>query len=76
MTMLWIICLWAVFAPLSYLVTRRCNRVLFSTWTQNDRLYALSFSVFLGPLMLLVMGIMVLAHKLGTSKWGNREARW
>ena len=76
MTTLWIACLWAVFAPLSYLVTRRCNRALFGGWTQNDRLYALASSVFLGPLMLLATGIMVLVDKLGKSKWGNREARW
>lgn len=76
MTTLWIACLWAAFAPVSYLVTRRCSRTLFGGWTQNDRLYALAFSVFLGPLMLLSTGIMVLVDKLGKSKWGNREARW
>jgi len=76
MTTVWIVCLWVVFAPLSYLVTRRFHRTLFSTWTQNDRLYALTFSLLLGPLMLLSTGIMVIIERLGKSKWGNREARW
>ena len=69
-------CIWAVCAPVGYIVTRWSNRTMGSRWTHNDRLYAIVFSLLYGPLMPVIVVITVLIYKLSISGWGNKEAGW
>lgn len=77
MTAILIVCSWVLFAPVGYLACRWSNRAMDdSMWTRNDRLYAIVFSLFYGPLMPVMAVLVVLLYRLGKSEWGNHDARW
>ena len=72
-----LLCLWVLCAPLGYVACRWFNRVIgFTKWTRMDRLGAVFFSVFYGPLTLVITVVLVGLQKLGDSEWANRDARW
>ena len=71
-----IVCCWILCAPFAYLACRWANRAMGSGWTRNDRLFAIVFSVLYGPVMPFLAVLIVLAYKLETSDWGNKEAGW
>jgi len=76
MTAILIVCCWMLFSPLGYVACRWANRAMGDRWTRNDRLYAIVGALFYGPLMPVMAVLIVLLYRLGTSKWGNQDARW
>ena len=76
MTAILIVCFWMLCAPLGYIVCRWSNRAMGDRWTRNDRVCAIAGSLFYGPLMPVMAVLIVLFYRLGTSKWGNQDARW
>jgi hypothetical protein len=69
-------CLWLLSAPLGYVALRWCNRTVCTTWTRNDRLFGVIFSLLYGPLMIVFAVGAFLLFKLAESDWGNRDAKW
>ena len=71
----WLI-VWAISAPITYLVIRRSYRGSFGTWTQIDRVYWACFCLLYGPIMLLVVIFIGMAMKVSSTDWAKGEARW
>jgi len=71
-----ILCLWVLCTPLGYLACRWSSRRMGDRWTRNSRLFALVGSLFYGPVMPAMAGLIVLLDKLFKSEWGNGDARW
>ena len=67
---------WLLCAPLGYLACRRSSRAMGDRWTRNSRLFAIVGSLFYGPFMPVLAGLVVLLDRLFRSKWGNQDARW
>ena len=75
--LLLVACIWMLCAPLGYVAYRWANRVMgLKKWTRLDRLGAILFSMFCGPLMPVLAVVFVLIEKLSESRWANRDARW
>lgn len=68
--------LWAVSAPLNYIIMRQDHIASFGKWKRIDRIVALSFAVVAGFWGLVVIGIAALFIKLSETAWANREAKW
>jgi len=71
----WLV-LWAVTAPITYILVRRDYRGSFGKWTQIDRVYWACFCLLYGPIMLLVVIFIGLAMKVSSTDWAKGEARW
>lgn len=71
----WLV-LWAISAPITYLVIRRGYRGSFGTWTRIDRVFWVCFCLLYGPYLLVVVLLFGLAMKISSTKWAQREARW
>ena len=71
----WLI-LWAITAPISYIVVRRDYRGSFGKWTQADRIFWAFFCLLYGPIMLAMVIIGGLVMKVANTDWAKREVRW
>jgi hypothetical protein len=75
-TLIVMLILWTLSAPISYLVVRRDFQSSFGKWTRMDRLFWLTFSVLYGPIMLIVIAGIGLFCKISNSDWGKQEVKW
>lgn len=75
-TLIIMLILWIVSAPLSYLVVRNDFTSSFGKWTRMDRLFWLAFSMLYGPIMLIAIAGVCVFCKLSSSEWGKQEVKW
>lgn len=68
--------LWAVSAPLNYIIMRYDHIAAFGKWKRIDRILTLSFAVITGFWGLVVIGVIALFTKVSKTAWANREAKW
>ena len=72
-----ILCLWLLSSPVGYVACRWVNQTFGLTkWTRMDRVSAVFFAMFYGPLMPVIAVVLVLIQKISESDWANRDARW
>jgi len=68
--------LWAINAPVTYVIIRRDYRGCIDKWTRIDRIFWGFFCLLYGPILLVVALFAILAMKVSSTEWAKREVRW